>query len=246
MKITRRQLRKIIKETMVGFPDKAPFDAGGALKSAKKKITKEPVTKDMFSDDKDYDAKRQAYSLGALTADLTDDEQLAADMASDVITHKSFDVPGPDYDIDSTQLDPDQRFFAPEDHEPIEQPLQGTVNQIIPELQISKYSTNPRLKQDTTTYHTPDKKYKILMSFREEFVDEEEPQFSEPSSYGIEVRKYNPKSKQYEIGSPSFPGPYNSNYRDGTKAFFTLTSGTTSFISELKRLKKYLQDLGSL
>ena len=232
MKITRRQLRKIIKETMVGFPDKAPFDAGGALKSAKKKITKEPVIKDMFSDDDDYDAKRQAYSLGALTADLTDDEELAVDMASEVDNDEEFD--------------PDQRFFAPEDHEPIEQPLQGTVNQIIPELQITKHSSNPRLKQDTTTYHTPDKKYKILMSFREEFVDEEEPQFSEPSSYGIEVRKYNPKSKQYEIGSPSFPGPSNSNFRDGTKAFFTSTYGTTRFIAALKRLKKYLQDLGSL
>ena len=232
MKITRSQLRKIIKETMVGFPGKAPFDASAALKSAKKKISKEPMIKDMLSDDENYDAKRQAYSLGALATDLTDDEELAAEMASDVNADEDFD--------------PDKRFYDPSEDEAIEQSLQGIVNQIIPKLQISRHSRNPRIKQDTTTYYTPDKKYKILMSFREEFVDEEEPQFSEPSSYGIEVRKYNPKSKQYEIGSPSFPGPSNSNFRDGTKAFFTSTSGTTRFESELKRLKKYLQDLGSL
>ena len=71
------------------------------------------------------------------------------------------------------------------------------------------------------------------MSFREEFVDEEEPQFSEPRQYTIEVRPYNPKSKQYEIGRPA--------------EFFAMsTSETKRFIAELKKLKEYLQDLGSL
>ena len=53
MKITRRQLRKLINEVMVGYPDeRAPFDAAAALKSAKKKISKEPALADMFDDGK--------------------------------------------------------------------------------------------------------------------------------------------------------------------------------------------------
>ena len=42
MKITRSQLRKLINEVMVGYPDeRAPFDADAALKSAKKKMKKD-------------------------------------------------------------------------------------------------------------------------------------------------------------------------------------------------------------
>ena len=80
----------------------------------------------------------------------------------------------------------------------------------------------------------PKSAYKLTThQSNEELVDEEEPQFSEPRQYTIEVRPYNPKSKQYEIGRPA--------------EFFAMsTSETKRFIAELKKLKEYLQDLGSL
>ena len=252
MKITRSQLRKLIPEVMVGYPDeRAPFDAAAALKSAKKKISKEPALADMFDDD-DYDQKRQAYALGSMTSDLTDDEELAADMATDV-TRKAVDpdeyessynynpfdaVPG------SEELDPDKRFFHEVDHQPIEQALQGTVKDILPELQISSYEKKPkRAAMDRTIYYTPDKKFQILMSYRPAYEDiEDGVDYSTPPQYSIEVRKYIPAVRRYEMYSP---GSFNK-FRDGTKAFFSTTSPTARFVQELHRLRKYFEALGSL
>ena len=253
MKLTRRQLKKLINEVMVGYPDdRAPFDASAALKSAKEKMKKEPALADMFDDDDDYDKKRQAYALGSMAVDLTDDEEFAADMASDVITspedpniHLLYD--DDDYDKPGIEeLDPDERFYHPEDSMPIEQPLQGIVSKIIPELQISKYSKNPRQKQGTTIYHTTDKKYQILMSFRPEYVDEKEPQFSEPPQYTVEVRKYNPKYKKYQQARFDYPGSMGSKFSDGTKAFWTSFYHTANFLNVLKELKTYLKEVGAL
>mgnify|MGYP001269169096 CR=1 FL=1 len=255
MKITRRQLRKLINEVMVGYPDeRAPFDATAALKSAKKKISKEPALSDMFDDDDDYDQKRQAYALGSMTTDLTDDEELAADMASDVIrdtvdpdeyetsyNYNPFDaVPG------SEELDPDQRFFHEvDDYQPIEQALQGTVKDIIPELQISRFEKNKRASQDKTTYYTPDKKFQILMSFRPAYEDiEDGVDYSTPPQYTVEVRKYMPKVQRYEMYSPG-PGSFDK-FRDGTKAFFSTTSTTARFVQVLDHLRRYLEELKSL
>ena len=253
MKVTRRQLRTLINEVMVGFPDdRAPFDATDALKSAKEKMKKEPALADMFDDDEDYDKKRQAYALGSMAVDLTDDEELAADMASDVITspedpdyHMLYD--DDDYDKpEPEELDPDERFHHPKDSMPIEQPLQGIVSKIIPELQIAKHDRNHRV-YETTTYYTPDKKYQILMSFRPEYVDEKEPQFSEPIQYTVEVRKYNPKYfKKYEQARFDYPGSMGSTFFDGTKAFWTSFYHTANFINVLKELKTYLKEVGAL
>ena len=185
-----------------------------------------------------------------MAVDLTDDEELAADMASDVVTS-----PGdPDYhllydddDYDKPELedlDPDERFSRRDG--PIEQPLQGIVSKIIPELQISKHDRSHRV-YDTTTYYTPDKKYQILMSFRPEYEDEKEPQFSSPTEYSIEVRKYNPKYfKKYEQARFDYPGSFGSTFSDGTKAFWTSFYHTANLVNVLKELKTYLQDMGSL
>lgn len=253
MKITRSQLRTLINEVMVGFPDdRAPFDATDALKSAKEKMKKEPALASMFDDDEDYDKKRQGYALGSMAVDLTDDEAFAADMASDVIMtpedpnyHLLYD--DDDYDKpEPEELDPDERFYHPKDSMPIEQPLQGIVSKIIPELRISKHDINPRRSQETTTYHTPDKKYQILMSFRPEYVDEREPQFSEPTQYTVEVRKYNPKHKKYQQARFNYPGSMGSMFFDGTKAFWTSFYHTANFVNVLKELKTYLKEIGAL
>ena len=143
---------------MVGYPDeRAPFDATAALKRAKKKISKEPALADMFDDDDDYDQKRQAYALGSMTTELTNDEELAADMASDVVrsavdtdeyessyNYNPFDaVPG------SEELDPDKRFFHEVDHQPIEQALQGTVKDILPNCRYLDTKRSLRERQWT-------------------------------------------------------------------------------------------------
>ena len=252
MKVTRRQLRRLISEVMVGYPDeRAPFDATAALKRAKKKISKEPALASMFDDDDDYDQKRQAYALGSMTADLTDDEELAADMATDVIRDTvDPDEFEPSYNYNpldavqgSEELDPDQRFFHEVDHQPIDQPLQGTVKDILPELQISSYEKKPRVAQDRTIYYTPNKKFQILMSERPAYEDIEDGiDYSTPPQYTVEVRKYMPKVRRYEMYSP---GSFNK-FRDGTKAFFTTTSTTARFVQVLASLRRYLEELGSL
>jgi len=253
MKITRTQLKRLITEVFAGYPDdRAPFDAAAALKRAKEKMTRNPLLVSMLDDDDDYAAKRQAYELSRGLPDLTADEKLAADMASDVIMtpedpniHLLYD--DDDYDKPKPEeLDPDERFYHPKDSMPIEQPLQGIVSKIIPELRISKHDRNPRGSQETTTYHTPDKKYQILMSFRPEYVDEREPQFSEPTQYTVEVRKYNPEYKKYQQARFNYPGSMGSMFFDGTKAFWTSFYHTANFVNVLKDLKNYLKEIGTL
>ena len=238
---------------MVGYPDeRPPFDALTTLKSAKKKISKHPVLGSMFDDDEDYDKKRHAYALGSMGVDLTDDEEIVANMASDVTMSPAapdFDLYGDgDYDQhEPEELDPEERFYNSQDSMPIRQPLQRIVSQMLPELQISKYTRNPQAKQDTTTYHTPDKKYQILMSFRPEYTSEEEPHFSTPPEYTIEVRKYWPKYKKYEQAQSKYPGSSRPTFFDGTKAFMSSFYYTSLFLEEtLKELKTYLKALGSL
>ena len=198
MKITRQQLRRLINEVMVGFPDdRAPFDAGAALKSAKKKITKEPVIANLFSDDDDFDAKRQAYSLGSLAADLTDDEGLAADMASDVIMSPAapdFDLYGDgDYDQpEPEELNPDERFDNPKDSMTIEQSLQGVIKDMMPDLEISGHRKNPSVGQEVTYYLTHDKKYQIVISERPSYGT---------SEYYLELRRFNPNASQIKLQS---------------------------------------------
>ena len=114
IKITRRQLRKLINEVMVGYPnERPPFDALTTLKSAKKKISKHPVLGSMFDDDEDYDKKRHAYALGSMGVDLTDDEEIVANMASDVTMSPA----APDFDLygdgDYDQHEPEE--LDPED-----------------------------------------------------------------------------------------------------------------------------------
>ncbi len=85
------------------------------------------------------------------------------------------------------------------------------------------------------------------MSFRPEYVDEREPQFSEPTQYTVEVRKYNPKYfKKYEQARFDYPGSMGSTFFDGTKAFWTSFYHTVNFVNVLKELKAYLKEMGSL
>jgi len=236
VKITRKQLRKLINEVMVGFPDdRAPFDADAALQRAKKKMSKEPALADMFQNPDDYDSKRQAYSLGSLTTDLTDDEELAADIASD----KRALYPGdPQYDFyfdpfdeespQSINFDPDMIFNHSKDDKPIEQPLQGMVKDIVPGLEISGHRKNNYINQKITYYLTPDKKYQVVISERPR---------SRATEYTIDVRRFNPEMNGYEAGN-------GGTYADGTRAFFRSTMYTSNFRNSLEELSNHLKSLG--
>ena len=223
---------------MIGFPDdRAPFDADAALKSAKKKMAKEPALADMFQDSDDYASKRQAYSLGALTTDLTDDEALATDIASDkaVLTP---DMPGYEkyYDPfdekapESIEFDPDRVFDHAGDDKPIEQPLQGMVKDMLPKLEISGHRKNNYIGQEVTYYLTPDKKYQVVMSERPR---------SRANEYNIDVRKFNPEFDGYEAGNMG-------RYSDGTRAFFRSVMYASNFQNALEELKAHLKSLGAL
>ena len=238
MKISRDKLRKLINEVMVGFPDdRPPFDADAALQRAKKKMSKEPALAALFQNPDDYDSKRQAYSLGSLTTDLTDDEELAADIASDKIELTPGD---PQYDFyfdpfdeeapESIQFDPDMVFNHAKDDKPIEQPLQGMVKDMLPKLEISGHRKNNYIGQEVTYYLTPDKKYQVVMSERPR---------SRANEYNIDVRKFNPEWDGYEAGNMG-------RYSDGTRAFFRSVMYAANFRNALEALKAHLKSLGAI
>jgi hypothetical protein len=228
----------LMNEVMVGFPDdRAPFDADAALKSAKKKMSKEPALASMFQDSDDYASKRQAYSLGALTTDLTDDEELAADIASD---KRALSPGDPQYDFyfdpfdeespESIDFDPDSVFDHTGDDKPIEQPLQGMVKDMLPKLEISGHRKNNYIGQEVTYYLTPDKKYQVVMSERPR---------SRANEYNIDVRKFNPEWNGYEAGNMG-------RYSDGTRAFFRSVMYASNFRNALEELNTHLKSLGAL
>ena len=88
MKITRKQLRKIISEAMVAYPDeRPPFKAYDTLRKAKHKMRYHPdldpdIQKMMA--DHDPETARTGYELQSHVSDLTDDEMLALDLESEV------------------------------------------------------------------------------------------------------------------------------------------------------------------
>jgi len=82
VRVTRRQLKRLIQEVLAGYPDeRSPFDVGTTLSKAKKKLRSidDPKLQQLLSDP-DPGAVRQGYDLGRYFTDLSPEEATALDI----------------------------------------------------------------------------------------------------------------------------------------------------------------------
>jgi hypothetical protein len=125
MKITRRQLRKLISEAMVAYPDeRPPFKAYDTLRKAKHKMRYHPdldpdIQKMMA--DLDPETARTGYSIQSMISDLTDDEMLALDLENEVGEEEKI----------ARYREQDKGVFAPDETEsPVTYTAQNRLNPV--------------------------------------------------------------------------------------------------------------------